>query len=877
MMAPPISSFPLAMRFGSRATERDCLLYAGMKYLILILVLVSLAAAQNNPGNGAVNNPVTGGGLPTGVANGSVLVSNGVSRPGVYQTKSVIDVRDQGFIGNGSTDNTTAANTLLTAIGSTQTTILFPGGTYVMGSVTFPTNVALDFNKGAILSPSTGHTITIAGPILANPTQIFSNIASGQGALSFSGNRTLTTISPLWFGIDCSGVGDNAPIWNRIVSFTGDDTTFILPQNCTDMHASTVTVSSRAGFRLISMNRSQNGGGNQRPIEQWSGSTGGMWDFQANQAATVEGFLFQNGSSGHLAYFLRFDGNPAARIGTEALIRYNTFANNMVNPGTFDAISISTVSGQNHEKNVITDNDFFCSQSAALRESDSGQITNGSNVLTCGLANCSYSTDATVGDRVRVSYATGILDTTISSITDNNHLVMAANAASTQSNARTTFRQAYGNGITIGSVNAKHNTIDRNSFTQCARGLNVTNGSFSVSHMGGSANDVLAYITNVSEASELAYLEDENSLQDLVTGNSVDSPLTLNHLRNGTSGGGLSNGFIYITNGARIEILNSIAQNTPITNAVLIGAPFPGNVSLTSIGNVWAPGVMTMANLGFSRWRTLDEAGGATSAVLISCGDYGIADAPGGCFQFGEGGTASAEGNIVVNSRHAINSPSFNTFTAEPNVGSTGFVNEAVGFKANILGYNNSTAMKFIGFDAAFTTSVRGGNSVGFRFTMPTIQSGTTAQPFSRGLWVAAPTSNTLITTGTGVYVEDLTTHTGITNRYSFFGLGATDTAHFGGPTELGGSLNFISGKGQHITTQAASNDIVGTLTTSSSTTAGVTFTTNYTATPVCVLTPQTMGLTSWYLSAIGTTGFTVTVAPSGTYTFGYHCLGNPN
>jgi hypothetical protein len=34
--------------------------------------------------------------------------------------------------------------------------------------------------------------------------------------------------------------------------------------------------------------------------------------------------------------------------------------------------------------------------------------------------------------------------------------------------------------------------------------------------------------------------------------------------------------------------------------------------------------------------------------------------------------------------------------------------------------------------------------------------------------------------------------------------------------------------------------------------------------------------LTSWYLSAIGTTGFTVTVIPSGTYTFGYKCSGNP-
>jgi hypothetical protein len=97
------------------------------------------------------------------------------------------------------------------------------------------------------------------------------------------------------------------------------------------------------------------------------------------------------------------------------------------------------------------------------------------------------------------------------------------------------------------------------------------------------------------------------------------------------------------------------------------------------------------------------------------------------------------------------------------------------------------------------------------------------------------------------------------------------------GPAGYPGNLTFASGKGQHIQTQAASNDLAGTLATASSTTASVTFTTNYTAAPVCVLTPQTTGLTSWYLSAISVSGFTVTVAPSGTYTFGYICMGNPN
>jgi hypothetical protein len=91
------------------------------------------------------------------------------------------------------------------------------------------------------------------------------------------------------------------------------------------------------------------------------------------------------------------------------------------------------------------------------------------------------------------------------------------------------------------------------------------------------------------------------------------------------------------------------------------------------------------------------------------------------------------------------------------------------------------------------------------------------------------------------------------------------------------GHLQFSYTKGQHIQTFAAASDISGTVATASSTTASVSFTVNYTGTPVCVLTPQTTGLTSWYLNAISNSGFTVTVAPSGTYTFDYICVGNPN
>jgi hypothetical protein len=91
------------------------------------------------------------------------------------------------------------------------------------------------------------------------------------------------------------------------------------------------------------------------------------------------------------------------------------------------------------------------------------------------------------------------------------------------------------------------------------------------------------------------------------------------------------------------------------------------------------------------------------------------------------------------------------------------------------------------------------------------------------------------------------------------------------------GNFGFVNTKGQHFVTQAANNDLCGTFTVSSSTTGSVTFTTNYTSTPAVLLTPQTTGLTSWFISAVSNSGFTVTVAPSGTYTFAYHVIGNPN
>ncbi|HEX4785389.1 MAG TPA: hypothetical protein VH350_13680 [Candidatus Sulfotelmatobacter sp.] len=152
------------------------------------------------------------------------------------------------------------------------------------------------------------------------------------------------------------------------------------------------------------------------------------------------------------------------------------------------------------------------------------------------------------------------------------------------------------------------------------------------------------------------------------------------------------------------------------------------------------------------------------------------------------------------------------------------------------------------------------------------------------GFYQANQTAPALTLNTTGPHYEDIYTSGancvgigGTASTTALPGTATTTDCETGGLLQNIGNIGFSGGKGQHFVTKAANNDHAGTVATSSSTKASLSFTTNYTSAPVCVLTPQTPGLTSWYLSAISTRGFTVTVAPSGTYTFGYICVGNPN
>src|SRR4029077_16750135 len=116
---------------------------------------------------------------------------------------------------DGTNNDAAAMGRMLASVGSAAGKLILPRAkTCLLSTMSFPASITLDFTFGGTAKVGTGQTVTILGNMLASQQQLFSNIEAGQGAPSFADNRTLTTISPLWFGLDCSGTNDNAPIWN---------------------------------------------------------------------------------------------------------------------------------------------------------------------------------------------------------------------------------------------------------------------------------------------------------------------------------------------------------------------------------------------------------------------------------------------------------------------------------------------------------------------------------------------------------------------------------------------------------------------------------------------------------------------------------------
>jgi hypothetical protein len=58
----------------------------------------------------------------------------------------------------------------------------------------------LRIEKGGLLKPVSGHTVTLTGNFEAGTYQAFTNALAGQGTISFSGNSSLKEVPPEWWG-----------------------------------------------------------------------------------------------------------------------------------------------------------------------------------------------------------------------------------------------------------------------------------------------------------------------------------------------------------------------------------------------------------------------------------------------------------------------------------------------------------------------------------------------------------------------------------------------------------------------------------------------------------------------------------------------------
>jgi len=193
-------------------------------------------------------------GIPAGANPGSALVSNGLAAAPIYQVKPIYDVRDYGFVCDGTTYNTSAASTLVASIASNPAKIQGPPGAICgIGDFLWPANVTLDFSTGWQLKTLTDNTTTpgnaafdtaagAAGSCQSNntsPTCAMSVTAVANDAYMLTCMRGFSSGAPVF----TSNVATDIiiPIQGSNRSFTSITEGALIPNVVSGAHTFTVT------------------------------------------------------------------------------------------------------------------------------------------------------------------------------------------------------------------------------------------------------------------------------------------------------------------------------------------------------------------------------------------------------------------------------------------------------------------------------------------------------------------------------------------------------------------------------------------------------------------------------------------------------------
>ena len=575
--------------------------------------------------------------------------------------------------------------------------------------------------------------------------------------------------------VDCTGATDSSRKLQAVIDAVPDESTIKFPLGCAVLLGSTIVIRDRVGITLESETRPTNGGAGDAPRFLWNAIGGTMFSIEHTDHPTFRGLVFKNNIGKSVDRFLDFDGNPVSHIGTQALVEYSSFNGSNTNNPNFIAISISDTALSNHEFYTVRHADFFCSAtSASVRSNANGSITNGSKTLTC--TDCKF-VGADVGRRVRASYATGILDTTIRSVANATHAEMAAAAAASQTNTRIHIGEAYGTAIKVGnSANTKDHVFYDIRTTNCAKGFWIRNGSFDLSHYGGSSNDVDIKIESITEPSRIAYVTTENDLRGIEAA-SAGRNLSISQYRI-QNANQLANGFIVLD--GIVTFTESKLEYAPPKNGVVFADTKSGALTAVFINNNFLDtggNRLTFAQLGFSAFvRGLP--------TVINC--YGIAAADLDYDQsFFRNGIIGYQPGTIQSSKFGLKGiAEFTSAGATNNVGVLGQLNgsgsgAAVKGTTTGLGTNGTIANGImVEADPGAITSVT--NLYNFKATGPTSVSKSAADVY--GLYIARQ-KITNVRTGWGIYQAD-----------------SADKNYFAGPTQFGGGTGIT----KHISATAS-------------------------------------------------------------------------
>jgi hypothetical protein len=295
----------------------------------------------------------------------------------------------------------------------------------------------------------------------------------------------------------------------------------------------------------------------------------------------------------------------------------------------------------------------------------------------------------------------------------------------------------------------------------------------------------------------------------------------------------------------------------------------------------------------------LAQGGIGVSCNAITASTSAVPGSAGGCTSFNLLTSGGALPGIYTWQVLTTGSPATLTVTLQGSLDGVTWVQLGTTSSAGTLTTSSAAAYRFLG---CIPSTLTGGSS-------PTITCQISVTTSSSGGTTTNPTSGTVPVNSSGAFVDSPLTvasgnvidsgemRVGSSATIGVLRLG-TDTNVFisrngstttfnpgsGGQVNLSGNLfintasniAFTSGKGQHFNTQSANNDHSGVC-SGTTTTCAVAFTTNYISTPSCVATPTTTGVTSFIITTQANTGFTITYAPTGTTTFNYICVGDPN